>query len=65
MSSTTSTEGALDVSSPIRGEIVVSLSAALRRHLSLRERTERVKRAVGGCGGQEMKCIKVIAEAED
>jgi len=48
MSSTTSAEGALDVSGPIRGEIVVSLSAALRRHLWLRERAEQVKRAVGG-----------------
>ena len=33
MSSTASAEGALDVSGPVRGEIVVSLSAALRRHL--------------------------------
>jgi hypothetical protein len=30
MSSTTSAKGPLDVSGPIRGEIVVSLSAALR-----------------------------------
>ena len=33
MSSATSAEGPLDVSGPVRGEIVVSLSAALRRHL--------------------------------
>jgi len=39
MSSTTSAEGPLDVSGPVRGEIVVSLSAALRRHFWLRERT--------------------------
>jgi len=45
MSSTTSAEGALDVPGPIRGEIVVSLSTALRRHIWLRERIERVKRA--------------------
>ena len=47
MSSTASTEGTLDVPSPVRGEIVVSLSAAFGRHLWLRERTERAKRAVG------------------
>lgn len=65
MSSTASAEGALDVPGPVRGEIVVSLSAALRRHLWLRERAEQVKRAVGGYGGQEVKRIKVIADAED
>src|ERR1700760_1961939 len=48
MSSTASAEGPLDVSGPVRGKIVVSLSAALRRHLWLQERAERVKRAVGG-----------------
>ena len=48
MSSTASAEGALDVSGPVRGEIVVSLSAALRRHLWLQERAERVRSAVGG-----------------
>ena len=40
MGSTASTEGALDVPSPIRGEIIVSLSAALRRHNWLWGRTE-------------------------
>ena len=32
MGSTTSTEGPLDVPGPVRGEIVVSLSAAFGRH---------------------------------
>jgi hypothetical protein len=64
MCSTASAEGALDVPGPIRGEIIVSLSSALRGHLWLRERVERVGRAVGGCGGQEMRRIKVIADAE-
>ena len=44
MSSTASAEGPLDVSSPVRGEIVVSLSAALRRHPRLQESSRRKKR---------------------
>ena len=44
MSSTTSAEGALDVPGPIRGEIIISLSAALRRHLWLRERGQNESR---------------------
>lgn len=64
MSSAASTEGPLDVSGPIRGEIVVSLSAALRRHLWLQERTERV-RSTGGGAVVEMRRIKVIVDAED
>ena len=65
MSSTASAEGPLDVSGPVRGEIVVSLSAAFRRHLWLQERTERVRRAGWRGGGEEMRRIKVIADAED
>jgi hypothetical protein len=65
MSGTASTEGTLDVPGSIRGEIVVSLSAALGGHIWLRERAGRVSRADGGCGGQEMKRIKVIADTED
>ena len=65
MSGTTSTEGTLDVPGSIGGEIVVSLSAALGGHLWLRERAGRVSRVDGGCGGQEMKRIKVIADTED
>lgn len=65
MSSPTSAEGTLDVPSPIRGEIIISFSAALRGHVQSQERTEETRRAVGGCGGQETKRIKVIADAED
>jgi len=64
MSSTASAEGPLDVSGPVRGEIVVSLSAALRRHLGCR-RGQSGSGAQWGGGGQEMKRIKVIADAED
>ena len=65
MGSTTSAEGPLDVSGPVRGEIVVSLSAAFGRHGCVRGRTGRVERAGGGGCGRGTRRIKVIADAEE
>ena len=61
-SSTASMEGALDDSGPIGGETIVSLSAALRRHLWL---GERAGRAVGGVRWSSYGRRKAIADADE